>query len=36
VFGARPVFGLAVELVEGAKVGRVPFRAVVLTAMLVI
>jgi hypothetical protein len=36
VFGARPVVGLAIELMEGVKVGRVPLRAVVLTAMLVI
>jgi hypothetical protein len=36
VFGARPVVGLAVEVMEGVKVGRVPLRAVVLTAMLVI
>ena len=36
VFGARPVVGLAVELMEGVKVGRLPFRAVILTAMLVI
>ena len=36
VFGARPVVGLAVELMEGVKVGRVPLRAVVLTAILVI
>jgi hypothetical protein len=36
VFGARPVIGLAVELMEGVKVGRVPLRAVLLTAMLVI
>ena len=36
VFGARPVVGLAVELIEGAKVGRLPLRAIMLTAMLVI
>jgi hypothetical protein len=36
VFGARPVVGLAIELMESVKVGRVPLRAVVLTAMLVI
>jgi hypothetical protein len=36
VFGARPVVGLAIELMEGVKVGCVPLRAVVLTAMLVI
>ncbi len=36
VFGARPVVGLAVELAEGVKIGRLPLRAVVLTAMLVI
>jgi len=36
VFGARPVVGLAIELMEGGKVGRVPLRAVVLTAILVI
>ena len=36
VFGARPVVGLAVELMAGVKVGRVPLRAVLLTAMLVI
>jgi hypothetical protein len=36
VFGARPVVGLAIELMEGVKVGRVPLRAIMLTAMLVI
>jgi hypothetical protein len=35
VFGARPVVGLAVELMDGVKVGCVPLRAVMLTAMLV-
>ena len=36
VFGARPVVGLAIELMEGVKIGRVPLRAIMLTAMLVI
>jgi hypothetical protein len=36
VFGARPVLGLAIEVMGGVKVGRVPLRAVFLTAMLVI
>jgi hypothetical protein len=36
VFGAHPVVGLAVELMEGVKVGRVPLRAIMLTAMLII
>jgi hypothetical protein len=36
VFGARPFVGLAIELMEGVKVGRVPLRAIMLTAMLVI